>query len=585
MMAGPRFRSQTRPVGNKQQYELQDMQTLRRSSTGEGSIFYYTAHSEDSYEDRHHGHPNTTRGQQLDQGMLGRCKARTVEILWVCMGMFAEKGMTMLFMAFVMCVFVIFIILASRGLNPSPKSFDYGLEGSTGQAIEHAHPTMIITHSHTLYRIVKVYDKQFHDARPIHHQAPIALPSNLEPRDQTKLQDLTHPHQGGETFASVSGLYLMPMSITKEDWQQTQQDPYRPSRPASNTEFLQPLNPSLEKSEHEAKPAQHASKTDATRSLSARTTKADTNSFTRWGSEILYSLHRRIYRGVHLYKGWCIENVCSPPKQLDSICNTNNTTSNSFRKQECEWCWPLQDEKHIDKHCTKVSKGAVNTMAIICGIFLLCMLIMAILLLRRRVAAKARRCLVKHAMSASTLHEESNGAATHQNLHGISKFGRSSKATKIRVDDQAIKRGSPTEAAGLTPWYKAAFAKPEKRSKSSPENRASNRSRLQKQGTKPLQQEIAIGESNSHEKVPVLPPAPPAFSSRVFPDIENKDQGSVLSGAGTNNNQHDRQGRPRPLSRQSRAPSSGSEQSISQPTHRLNAGADVHNLHRLTERS
>lgn len=588
-MAAPRSRSHPRRVEGQQQYELQNMQTLRRSSTGEGS----TAHSEGSYDDRHHGHPENTRAQRLDQGMLRRYKARSAGILRGCMAMFVEQGRAILFLAFVMCVFIVFIIWTSLGLNSSPKPFDYGLGGSTGQTKGQNYPTITITHSHTLYRIVKVYDKQFHDARPVHHhQAPIALPSNLESRDETKRQGLTHPHEGRETSASVSGLYLIPMSITKEDWQQTQQDRYRPSRPASNSEFLQQAleeSPSLERSDDKAKPLQLAGKIDAARSLSARQTKAKTNTFAPWGVEVLYSLHRRSHRGLHLYKGWCIENACSLPEQLDSMCNTNETISNSFRKQECDWCWPQHQSQHIDKHCTKVSKRAVNAISIICGILLLCMLVIAIVLLtrvlRRRRAAKAGRNSNKLATTASILQEELNGAASHQNLHGISTLGRSFRAAKSRVDNQVIGRRSPTEAAGQTPWYKAVFAKPEKWPESSHENPASSRSRLQKQRTKPLDQEVAIGGNSSHERVPVLPPAPPTSGSRVFPNMENTDQGSVLSGPGTKNSQHDPQNRSRQSSRQFRVSSSGSEQSLSQPTHRRNAGANVYNLHRLTERS
>ena len=97
---------------------------------------------------------------------------------------------------------------------------------------------------------------------------------------------------------------------------------------------------------------------------------------------------------------------------------------------------------------------------------------------------------------------------------------------------------------------------------------ATDGARLQKQKTKPPDQTFAAEDSDSHERVPVLPPAPTGMSSRVFSEIKHMGQGSLLSGAGIYSSQQDTQGMPRRSSRQFRVVSSGSEQNPSEATHR-----------------
>ena len=595
-MAGPRDRSRHRGMETQQQYEMQNIETSQRSPTAEGS----TAHGEDSYGDRNHDHPQNSGAQRLGRrilrtckersaGVLRMCKERSAGVLRMCKGGLAKHRIMTILTASAICILCIGGLWAFGVLNRSTDPSEYGLDWDIGPAMGHYQSTRTVTHP-TAYRIVTVHYQQFYGARPVHHQAPIAVPSNLEATGQVVRQDLSDPNVVTARSTAVSGLYFIPISVTNGGWPQTQQDSHSSSRSANNTEGSRILqrDPSLEDSEPEAKPLLESRETGASRNLVAGQVHADTISFTRWGVEVLYDLR---HRSIPLDKGWCIKNACSPHKQLSPMCNTNKTISDPFRKQECEWCWPENQRKHqeINNHCSEVSKRALNAMLIICGIFLFCTLFIAIVLatrmFRHRRRAKADRVLHKHAATASPLQEKIISIQSHWVSHGMSKFGRSSKAAKIRVDDIAIRKRSPGETVGLTPWYRPVFAKSGERSRIGPENPAAGRSRLQKQRMEPVDQIIAVGAGALRERVPVLPPAPPAISSRVFSDIENMGQGRLLSDPGTNNSQHDPQGMPRRSSRQSRAISSGSEQSASGATHRQDAGAGLYNLQRLTERS
>ena len=584
IMAGPRERSRHRGVESQNTYELQDIQTSHRNWTDGGS----TTQSEDSHNDRDHGHPQNPGAQLLDRrllrmlkqrlaGVLGTCIARSAEVLRTGMGGFSKHRIMTLFMAIIICIL---LFLAFRGLDSSAEPFDYWFDRSTRRAMGHYPSTTTVTHSSTVYRTISVHYKQFYDARPVHHQVPIAVHPNHETKGQGKRQDLSHSHIVTRTSTSVSGLYFMPMPITNGDWPQTQQDTHPSSHLASNakaSQFLQE-SPSLGDSEPEAKFLLQSREIHAPRNLSADQADADTSLFTRWRVAVLYDLRRRSRSSLHLYKGWCIKNTCSPHKQLRSMCNTNKTSYDSFRKQECEWCWPENQRKHleIEKHCTEVSKHASNAMFIICGIFLFFTLVAAILIatrmLRRGRVAKADRFINKNRTTCSPLEEKSNHVPSNQSFHSDSKLGRSTKAAKSGIEKKV-------------PWYKPILTTSKKRSGINPQDSASGRPELQKQRTKCLGQEPAIGNSDSRERVPVLPPATPAISSRVSSELQNTSQGILLSGAGTNSSQHETQGMPRRSSRQSRAVSSGSEQHSFGIMHRRDAGPNYYNLHRLTERS
>ncbi len=586
-MAGPRDRSRHR-VGERQiQYPLQDLQATHRAPTAESS----TVLGEDSYDYRDHGHRRNAGAHGSGRRVLRTCeerlavalracKERSAEFLRVCIEGIAKHRMTTILTASITCFLFISGLWAFR---------DYGYDWSTmsGLAMGHAQPTITRTiyHSSTTYVTLTVQYNQFHGARPIHHQVPMAVPPNLETTGQVTSQDLSHPQIVTSTPVPVSGLYLIPISVTNEDWPQMRQASHSSSRAASDTEGSQTLqgSPSLEKLEPEAKRLLRSREIGAPRNLFAGQADADnTTFFTRWGVEVLYDLRRHSRRSISLYKGWCTKHACSPHKQLDSMCNTNKTISDSFRKRECEWCWPENQRKHeeIDNHCTKVSERALHVMFIICGILLFCTLVIAIVLatrmLRRRRRANADRILQNHVATASPLREKTTNVSSHWFSHAMSKFGVDSKAAKTRDDDIAIEERSPS---GL--WYKSDFAKSGKRSGVGPENPAPNRLRLQKQRTKPLDQSIG----DLHGRVPVLPPAAPTISSQVFSDIENMGQGKVQSGLGSDDSQHGPQTIPRRSSRQSRAASSGSEQSSSEATRRRDAGAGLYNLQRLTERS
>lgn len=588
-MAGPRERSRRR--GNERQPEhlLQDRQTSHHRLTAEGSndagehrhIRDYTdapsAHGEDSYDDRNHGHPLNSGAQRLDRRILRTCKQGL-----------AKHWMRIL--PATICIFLVYGLWNFCDLNRSAEPSNYGLGWSNRQPTRHYQSMVTVTHTApTAYITYTVHHQQFHDARPVHHQAPMVVPSNLEATGQVIGQDLSHPHIVTATSASVSGLYFIPMSFTSGGWPQTQRDTHPSSRSARNTDGSQTLQrgPGFGTSEPEAKLLVQSREIGAPRNLFPSQADADSTSFSRWGVEVLYGLHRRSRRSIPFYEE-CTKNACSPHKQLTSMCNTSKTISDPFRKQECEWCWPENQrrQQEINDHCMEVSKRALNAMFISCGIFLFCTLAIAIVLatriLRRRRRAKADRILHKHAPSASPLQEKTNSFPIHWFSFRTFHCGKSETA-KIKVD-MAIRKRSPGEAVGQNPWYKAVFAKSEIVSGSGPENPDPSRLRLQKKRTKPFDGEIAIGDGD-HERVPVLPPAPPASSSRVFSDIENMGQGSLLSGPGANISQRDPQGMPRRASRQSRAVSSGSEQTSSGVTHRRDAGAGLYDLQRLTELS
>ena len=591
-MAGPRDRSRHRDRARQNQYPMQNIQPSHNSPTADSS----TVHGEDSYDDRNHGHPQSSGAHHLGRrilrtckeplaGALRTCKERYAGALRACKEALAKHRLTTILTASVVCILFISTLWAFR---------EYRHDKSTGLAMGHGQSTITVYRSSTTYITFTVHYQQFHGARPVHHQAPMAVPTNTKATGEVTSRDLSRPHVVTSTSIPVSGLYLIPTSFPNEGWPQTQQDSHPSSRSASNTEGSQILqgSPGLENLDPEAKLLLQSRKTSVPRNVFAGQADAGTNSFTRWGVEVLYDLHRRSRRSIPFYKGWCIKHTCSPHRQLSSMCNTNKTISDSFRKQECEWCWPENQRKHqeIDNHCTGVSERALSAMLIICSIVLFCTLVIAIILatrmIRRRRGVKADRTLQKHATTASPLQEKTNSVLSHSfSPHGMLKTGRYSKPAKPKVDDNAIEKRSPSEAVGLTLWSKSAFARSGNHSRIGSGNPAPGRSRLQKQRTKPLDQQIVIGGGNPRGSVPVLPPAPPTISSRVFSDIENMGQGKLPSGPGTNNSQYDPQIMPRRSSRPSRAVSSGSEQSPFEATHRRDAGAGLYSLQRLTERS
>ena len=575
---------------SQSQFELQDMHPSHLSPTDEGS----TTHSEDSYEDRNRGHPNDSGAQYLDLRLFRACKQQLHKILETCkaqsariprmsVGPLTEHRMMKLLITSILCIL---LLLAFRGRDPrAAEPPGYGLNGDSGRAMEHHHFPIIV--SRHVYRTIDVVDNQFHGARPVHHQAPIAVASDLELTGPGKRQHLLHLSVETATSSPVSGLYFMPRSITEGDWPQTQQEAHPSSSPNTHVKGSQNLQGSQSsgKFEPQAGLLLHHDKICALHNLSADQADADPTSFTRWGDNILYALHRYSHRSPHIYRESCIANACSPQEQLISMCNATKNISDSFQKQECEWCWPESQRKHlqIEKHCTEVSKRVFNAMIIICTIFLFCTVIIIIILAPRMLhnirAAKRDHMINENATTASSLQNKSNRISKPQVLYRVSKTSRPFDIAKIRNDGKANKCSSG-ENDGSIPWYKPIFAKSKNRLGISPEGLVSGRSKLQKQRITPLGQDIANGNSESHERVPVLPPASPACSSPVFSGIKNMGQGYLLSDAGTNSSQHNTQGMPLRSSKQSRAVSSGSEQNPSEPTHRRDAGRlNLYKLH------
>ena len=574
-MVGTRDRSRNRGMDSRDQYELQDMQTSHR--TGEGSTIDY----ENSHDDGDHGHPQNPGAQRLDRripgmckervaGALRTCKTQTVAVLRMCMvGLAKHRMMTLC----IVSIIGFLVVWAFRVLKFSAKPPDYELEWSTEGATEHYLSTTTVRGSATLYRTITVQDVQFYGGRPVHHQAPITVAPNHERTGHVISRDSSYPLIGTGTSTSVSGLYYMPMSLTNEDWLQTQ-DSHLASNLVSNVQGSQcgQGNPNRGNLGSDTKLPLQLHEMGAPRNLFAGQADADRASSTRWGEEIVYTWCRRSRRSPHFDKGWCIENACSPHEQISSKCKNANITSGYPQKQESEWRWPENQRKHqaIDKHYTEVSRRVLYAILIICGIFLSCTLLVGILLamrtLRHRGNAKADLDPHKHATTVSTLQEKKERISSHQSLHSKSRFDRASKAPMGRNDDKAIENRSTGDISSLSPWYKIIFAKSEKRSGLAP---------LQKQNFKPHDQEIVIREGDSHEWIPVLPPAAPVIRFQVYSDVEDIGQGRLLSDARTNSSKYDVQGMPCRSLRQSRAVSSGSEHCSPEATHRREAAANV----------
>ena len=552
-MAGPRERSRNRRTREQDEDEMQNLRTsYHHSPTAQGS----NVEDEESYDDRNHGHPRNVGAQYLDGTVLTWKRELT------------KPRMITIYTVFAVLIVTVFSAWAVfYGYRHSAEPLNYGLP--MGHLQNYPTTTHTVTHTYTPYITVTAEYFQFAGAKPVVHQEPVAVLPDVHATGQVTGQDLSQPHVVTATSSPVSGLYFLPMSGASGGWPQTQQDLDPSSRSASNTEVSQPLqgNPRLGDSDPESSLLLSQSRElGDPRNLFAGQADPDTTSFTRWGLEVLYNLRRRNRDSIHLYKEWCIRNACSPRKQLNSMCNSTGTVSGSFRKQECEWCWPEDQRKEheIDSHCTEVSKRALIAISIICGIVSFCTLVITIVLatrmVRRRRRAKAERNFPKHATVTSPLPEETNSVPSHWSSHRMSRFAEPSETTKTRTDDIANEKPSPGKAVGQLPWYRSVFAKSGKHSGICAEDLAPGRLSGQKQRTKPVDQEIAVGDEDSHGRVPILPPASPA-------------------------SQDDAQEMPRRSSRRSRAVSTSSEQSVYGATHRRDAGAGFYNLQRLTERS
>ena len=584
-MAGPRGRSRHRSIKSQNQYQLQDMHPLHLNPMDEGSII----HSEDLYDNRNRGHPHDLGAQNLDPRLfrlckqrldeiLETCKALSARLLRMCVGSMTTHWMMTLFMTTVLCIF---LLLAFRDRDPRAGPPGRGLNGDAGRAMEHHHFPMILSrYRNTVYPTTDVVNDQFHGARPVHYRTPMAVTSKLELTGQAKRQHPLHLYVEKGMSSPVSGLYFMPVSIIEGNWPQTQQGSHPSSSPTVHVNDPQNLQGSQNsgKSEAQAELLLHHDQSNAPRNLSSDQTDADLTSFTRWGVDILYTLHRYSRRRPQIYRESCIANACSPQEQLISMCNATEDISDSFKKQECEWCWPENQRKHleIEKHCTDVSRHAFNAMIIICGIFLFCTVVVTIILAPRMLhnirTAKKDRMINENATVPSSLQKKTNSISKSQFPHRIFKTSRSFDVAKSKIDGKANKNCSSGENNSSNPWYKPIFAYSKNRSGISSKDWVSSRSKLQKQRTKPLDQDIANRNSESHERVPVLCPLPSAISSRVFSEVKDVGQGSLLSDAGTNSSQHNAQGMPLRFSKQPRGVSSGSEQNTSELTHRGDAG-------------
>ena len=573
-MAGPRERSRHRGMERQEQHELQNRQSFHHSST---MLEGLNAHEEDHLDDHKIGQPQNPRAHHSDRTFSRMCKERLV------------KARIMILTASIILILFVYGLWAFRHPSRSAEPSNYEPKWT--------HTTTISRPGSTVYHTV--HYQQFHHARPIHDQAAMAVSSDLEAIDRTTSQDLSHPPVMTTTVAPVPGLYFIPMPTTDGGWPQAQQYSQPSSHSASNTEKSRILqtNPDWEASETDFEALIQSPGIGTPETRVVGRADAGTTSVSRWGMDIVYRLRRRSDQRVSFYKGWCVKNACSPQKRLDSMCNTNKTITDPFRKQECKWCWPEARKMvaEIDSHCLEVSKRAFDALVIICGIFLFFMLVitmfLAIRLLRRSQKVKSGRLPDKNATNISPVQEKTNNFIPSSWVSQVtSKFGRSSKAgpARTRADHRGnagFQERSVDEANGPAPWYKVIFARLADGSKFGPENPALGRSSLEKQTTKLVDHKLDNRQGESLESVPVLPPAPPAISSQVFSDIENMGQGSLSSGSGANGSQRDPQGLPPRSSKQYRTASSSSERRGPGVAHRRDAGASLYNLKRLTERS
>ena len=572
-MAGPRERSRHRGMERQEQHELQNRQSFHHSST---TLEDLNAHEEDHLDDHRLGQPHNLRAHRSDRTRMRKerlVKARILMILTVS----------------VILILFVYGLWAFRHPSRSAEPSNYEPEWT--------HTTTISKPGSTVY--YTVHYQQFHHARPIHDQAAMAVTSDLEAIDRTASQDLSHPPVMTTTVAPVPGLYFIPMPIADGGWPQAQQYSQPSSYSASNTRKSRVLqtNPDWKASETDSEALIQSPGIGTPETRVVGRADAGTTSVNRWGMVILYKLRRRSGQSVSFYKEWCVKNACSPRKRLNSMCNTNKTITDPFRKQECKWCWPEAQKMkaEIDSHCLEVSKRAFDALVIICGIFLFFMLVITMLLairsLRRSQKVKSGRLPDKLATNISPIQEETNNFIPNSWFSQItSKFGRSSKAgpARTRADHQGnagFQERSVGETNGRTPWYRVVFARLADGSKFGPENPALSRSNLEKQTTKLVDHKLANRQGESLESVPVLPPAPPAISSQVFSDIENMGQGSLSSGSGANSSQRDPQELPPRSSKSYRTVSSSSERRTPGVAHRRDAGAGLYNLKRLTERS
>ena len=574
-MAGPRERSRHRGMERQEQHELQNRQSFQHSTTTLESL---NAHEEDHLDDHKLGQPQNLRAHRSDRTSSRMRKERLV-----------KARILMIFTVSVILILFVYGFWAFRRPSRSAEPSNYEPEWT--------HTTTTTIPGSTVYHTVQY--QQFHHARPIHHQAAMAVSSDLEAIDRTTSQDLSHLSVMTTTVAPVPGLYFIPMPITEGGWPQAQQYSQPSSHSASNTEKSRVLqtNPDWKASETDSEALIQSPSIGTPDTRVVGRADAGTTSVSRLGMVIMYILRRRSGQSVAFYKGWCVKNACSPRKRLNSMCNSSKTITDSFRKQECKWCWPEAQRMvaEIDGHCLEVSKRAFDALIIICGIFLFFMLVITISLairsFRRSQKVKSGRLPDKHATNISPVQEKTNNFIPSSWISQVtSKFGRSSKAGPARTraghqGNAGFQERSVGEANGPAPWYKAIFARLADDSKFGPGNPALSRSNLEKQTTKLVDHKLANRQGDSLESVPALPPAPPAISSQVFSDIENMGQGSLSSGSGADSSQRDPQGLPPRSSKSYRTVSSSSERRTPGVAHRRDAGAGLHNLKRLTERS
>lgn len=532
IMAGPRERSRHRGMERQEQHELQNRQSFHHSTT---TLEGLNAHEEDHLDDHKLGLPQNLRARRSDRTSSRMRKERLV-----------KARILMILTASVILILFVYAFCVFRHPSRSAEPSNYEPEWT--------HTTAITRPGSTVYHTV--HYQQFYHARPIHDQAAMAVSSDLEAIDRTTSQDLSHPPVMTTTVTPVPGLYFIPMPITDGGWPQAQLYSQPSSHSASNTEKSRVLqtNPDWKASETDSDGLIEFPGIGSSETRVVGRADAGTTSVGRWGMVTLYRLRRRSGQSVSYYKGWCVKNACSPQKRLNSMCNTNKTITDPFRKQECKWCWP-EDQKmvaEIDSHCLEVSKRAFDALIIICGIFLFFMLVITMLLairsLRRSQKVKSGRLPDKLATNISPIQEKANNFIPSSWFSQVtSKFGRSSKAgpARTRADYQGnagFQKRSVGEANGPVPWYRVIFARLADGSKIGPENPALGRSNLEKQKMKLVDHKLAKRQGESLESVPVLPPAPPTISSQVFSDIENMGQGSLSPDSGVNSSQRDPQG-------------------------------------------
>lgn len=328
------------------------------------------------------------------------------------------------------------------------------------------------------------------------------------------------------TFPAVSGLYIIPATITNADWLRANRSRVEPEM--STTSSLEGIAWNFKGTE-ETPPI-------AISNAELYTFEKEVT-FNRWGVEILYRLHRRAVSAVQSQSGWCMNHVCGKGKVLSVMCRKKRRNMDHYEQQECERCW---DEKpgverttmqkdEIAKHCNTVSHPAADSILVVCGLLLISALAIPVILIFRLWSRKKARTDFKIA------------------LNEPNRSKRCGSMCSFRSVSSLVKPAELAGSSGQESLRASVFRKPGEYSRTNAEGKRI-RTRLQENEELPSSPN-ELHPFNENARVPIMPPATEWVSSNQ----ENISQRTP--GLGNLNGQHGR----RRSSRRSEVVSSGGE--------------------------